>query len=382
MHDLVLVGGGLANSLIALRLRALRPELRVLVLERETALGGRHTWSFFDTDVTAEQRGWLRPLVAHGWSGYGVRFPDLRRDLRTGYQSVTSERLHAGVAGALGSAGLRLGAEAARIEPGRVVLASGETIPAGAVIDGRGPGPSPALVLAWQKFVGRTLRLGEPHGLTRPVIMDATVPQLDGYRFVYLLPFDEHRVMVEDTYYSDGPQLDRDALRARIDGYALSQGWRVEAVESEEEGLLPVALAGDMERHWAGAAVARSGLRAGLFHPTTGYSLPDAACLADRIAEAPDLSGAALLELTRSHAVETWRRRGFYRLLNRILFRAAEPAERWRVLKRFYGLPEPLVERFYAGQTTRRDQARILLGRPPVPIGRAAAYLSPRSVRS
>jgi lycopene beta-cyclase len=237
-------------------------------------------------------------------------------------------------------------------------------------------------VLAWQKFLGRTLRLAEPHGLTRPVIMDATVPQLDGYRFVYLLPFDEHRIMVEDTYYSDGPALDRDAMRARIDGYALSQGWRVDAVEDEEEGLLPVALAGDMERHWAGATTARSGLRAGLFHPTTGYSLPDAVALADKIATASDLSGGALLELTRAHAVETWRARGFYRLLNRILFRAAEPAERWRVLKRFYGLSEPLVERFYAGRTTRRDQARILIGKPPVPIGRAVSYLSPKSVRS
>ena len=143
-----------------------------------------------------------------------------------------------------------------------------------------------------------------------------------------------------------------------------------------------MARAGDMERHWAGEAVARSGLRAGLFHPTTGYSLPDAAALADKIAAASDLSGPALLELTRRHAVEAWKERGFYRLLNRMLFRAAEPAERWRVLKRFYGLPEPLVERFYAGRTTRRDQARILIGKPPVPIRRAVSYLSPKSVRS
>jgi lycopene beta-cyclase len=382
VHDVVLVGGGLANSLIALRLRALRPELRILVLERDGALGGRHTWSFFDTDVSPEQRAWLQPVIAHRWSGYAVRFPELRRELRSGYQSATSERLHAAAAAALGPAGLRLSVEVARVEAGRVTLASGETIPAGAVIDGRGPGPAPALVLAWQKFLGRTLRLVKPHGLTRPVIMDATVPQLDGYRFVYLLPFDERRVMVEDTYYSDGPQLDREALRARIDGYVLSQGWRVEAVEDEEEGLLPIALAGDMEKHWAGASVARSGLRAGLFHPTTGYSLPDAAALADKVAGAADLSGPALLELTRTHAVETWRARGFYRLLNRMLFRAGEPAERWRVLQRHYALSEPLVERFYAGRTTRRDQARILIGKPPVPIGRAITYLSPKSVRS
>jgi lycopene beta-cyclase len=47
-----------------------------------------------------------------------------------------------------------------------------------------------------------------------------------------------------------------------------------------------------------------------------------------------------------------------------MLFRAAEPAQRWRVLSRFYGLPQPLIERFYGGRTTRGDAARILCGRP------------------
>jgi lycopene beta-cyclase len=211
--------------------------------------------------------------------------------------------------------------------------------------------------------------------------MDASVPQIDGYRFIYLLPLDERRILVEDTYYADAAALDAPALRARIDAYALSQGWRVEAVEAEEEGVLPIALGGDMERFWAGAATARSGLRAGLFHPTTGYSLPDAACLADKIAAAPDLSAEALLQLTRDHALETWRARGFYRLLNRLLFRAADPALRWRVLERFYRLPQPVVERFYAGRTTARDAGRIMVGKPPVPIGRALAYLSERSVK-
>ncbi len=382
MHDLILLGGGLANSLIALRLRALRPELRLLLVEGGPVLGARHTWSFFDTDVSPEQRGWLQPLIVHRWPGYSVRFPGKERRLGTPYQSVTSERLHQVVTAALPPDAVRLNGEAVRSAPDRVVLRSGETLPARAVIDGRGPGPSPALVLAWQKFVGRRLRLAQPHGLSEPVIMDATVPQIDGYRFVYLLPLDERRVLVEDTYYADAPALDAAVLRARIDAYALSRGWRVEAVEEEEEGVLPIALGGDMARFWAGATTARSGLRAGLFHPTTGYSLPDAAAMAERIAAASDLSADALLALTREHALEAWRARSFYRLLNRLLFRAADPQLRWRVLERFYRLPQPLVERFYAGRTTARDAARILVGKPPVPVRRALAYLWEGSVKA
>lgn len=61
-----------------------------------------------------------------------------------------------------------------------------------------------------------------------------------------------------------------------------------------------------------------------------------------------------------------------------MLFSAARPHERWRLLERFYGLPEKLIERFYAGQSTRLDMARVLVGRPPVPIGAALASLAGR----
>ena len=66
---------------------------------------------------------------------------------------------------------------------------------------------------------------------------------------------------------------------------------------------------------------------------------------------------------------------GFYRLLSRMLFEAAAPDERRRVMERFYRLPEPLIERFYAGRSTLADKARILTGRPPVPVRRALRCL-------
>jgi lycopene beta-cyclase len=58
-----------------------------------------------------------------------------------------------------------------------------------------------------------------------------------------------------------------------------------------------------------------------------------------------------------------------------MLFRAAAPAERYRVLERFYRLPDGLVRRFYAGAPSLLDRVRILSGRPPVPVRRAARCL-------
>ncbi|HEX7760631.1 MAG TPA: lycopene beta-cyclase CrtY [Caulobacteraceae bacterium] len=378
--DVVLAGGGLANSLIALRLKALRPGLRVIMLERDAVIGGQHTWSHFATDVSSEIGAWLKPLFVAEWPGYDVRFPAHVRQVSTPYRAISSQRLHQLVAPLLGEDAW-LGADIVEVTPGSVRLANGRTVTAPLVIDGRGPRRSAALALGWQKFLGREVRLSRPHGLTRPIIMDATVPQLDGYRFVYTLPLAADRLMIEDTRYSDGPALDHDALGREIDAYAAANGWAIAQVEREEDGILPIALAGDIDAYWAGATpgVPEVGLRSALFQPTTGYSLPDAARMAEAIAAAPDLTSVAIRSLTESASKAAWKRRDYYRLLNRMMFRACEPNQRYRVLERFYRLPQPLMERFYAGDVTLGDKIRILTGKPPVPISRAMACLTEQS---
>jgi len=85
-----------------------------------------------------------------------------------------------------------------------------------------------------------------------------------------------------------------------------------------------------------------------------------------------------LYDLTRRYSIEKWRSGAFYRLLCRMLFRAAQPSERYKVLERFYKLPQPLIERFYAGVSPMSDKARILVGKPPVPVGKAIGCLSER----
>ena len=370
--DLLLVGGGLSNGLIAWRLVQRRPELRVIVLESDDVAGGNHTWSFHDADLDAAQNAWIAPLVAHRWPAHAVRFPQRRRRVEGGYASVTSSRFDAVLRDALGDR-LRFGTPVGRLDARSVTLADGRVLTAGCVLDGRGARPSPHIALGFQKFLGQEIRTAAPHGLVEPVLMDATVDQHDAYRFVYLLPFSPDTLLIEDTYYADGAALDDAVLRERIAAYARAQGWRIAEVLREERGVLPIVLAGDMEAFWrdAGAGPVPVGLAAALFHPTTGYSLPDAVRLADLVATLPVLDLDAVRGAVRDHALRTWRDRGFFRLLNRMLFRAAEPTRRWRVMQRFYGLPAPLVARFYAARPTLADQLRILTGKPPVPLGAA-----------
>ena len=69
-------------------------------------------------------------------------------------------------------------------------------------------------------------------------------------------------------------------------------------------------------------------------------------------------------------------------MLDKMLFKAAEPAERYRILERFYRLDPGLIGRFYAGRSTMSDKARLLMGKPPVPVGRALGAILPLHHRS
>jgi lycopene beta-cyclase len=376
--DLAIVGGGLAGGLIALALARARPDLDLRIVEETEEFGGNHVWSFFAADVAAADRWLIAPLICYGWPGYDVAFPAHARSIVQPYYSIESERLDQVIRQRLAPSALMTGRRVIAVARDGVMLAGGDRIAAGGVIDARGPADLGHLDLGWQKFVGREYDLADPHDINRALVMDATVAQHDGYRFVYCLPFTATRMFIEDTYYSDTPDLDPPLLADRIAAYAEGRGWRPERLLREEAGVLPVAMDGDFESYWksGGAGVAKAGMRAGLFHPMTGYSLPDAVRLATIVAKAGDLSGAALHELTRGHARQVWRARGFYRILARMLFRAAEPGERYRILERFYRLDPDLIGRFYAGNTTMTDKMRILSGRPPVPIGRAVAALA------
>ena len=372
-HDLVIAGGGLAGCLVALALAKLRPEVNFLLLEQGETFGGNHIWSFFDSDVAPEYRWLVEPVIAKSWDRYDVRFPRRRRTLSTRYNSVRSDLLDKVMRERLRADQYRLGTAIEAVESDGVRIANGEWIE-GAALDARGPYRLDRFDLGWQKFVGRELRLAAPHRLERPVVMDACVEQIDGYRFVYCLPFSEDRLLVEDTYYSTKPDLDRIAIGERIQAYVDAQGWRVAEIEKEETGVLPVAMGGNFDAFWClGDHEARIGLRGAFFHPTTGYSLPDAVRIALLIANEKDFTN--LPNFLRDEAEGVWDDREFYRRLNRMLFHAAEPAERYKVLEHFYRLPRRVIERFYAGRSTAFDKLRILTGRPPVPLGRALKVL-------
>jgi lycopene beta-cyclase len=382
--DVVIVGGGLAGGLIALALHRHAPGCRFMLVEAGRTLGGHHRWSWFETDIRPKARALMAGFDLNGWDeGYDITFPRLGRTLPTSYRSLASAEFHAQLIAELPAERVMLETKAASLDADGVTLADGTRIAARRVVDCRPFKTSQHLSGGWQVFLGQQFRCEQPHGLTRPVIMDASVDQIAphgngaAYRFVYVLPLSPTDVFIEDTYYADQPRMDAEVLKGRVADYAHRKGWKGEVVD-QEAGILPVISGGDFNAALAEVStpgVAIAGARGGFSHPLTSYTLPfavdNALAIAKLIAARPDLTGAQLAAFCKRRAKRHWRATAYYRMLSRMLFEAAEPDKRVVVFEHFYALRGQLVERFYAGRSTWPDRLRILTGKPPVAIPRA-----------
>ncbi|TNF30403.1 MAG: lycopene cyclase [Deltaproteobacteria bacterium] len=371
----ILVGAGLHNGLTALALRQHQPDARVLLLERGPRPAGNHTWCFHGVDPDADVRALLGPLVEHTWPRQEVVFPDHRRVVETSYSGFTSaslaDQLERAFADWPGSA-LMCGVTVAEIGPDHVVTEDGRRFTGDLVIDARGPGyQAPTSDAGYQKFYGLDVELEAPHGLDHPLLMDATIPQIEGFRFLYVLPLDDRRCIIEDTRFALTPTLDLQRMRSALLAEIARRGWRVARERREEHGVLPMTWSGGPEPV---ASPVRAGYAGGWLHPGTGYSLPVAVRFALAVARGGRDQTLERLDALRQ---DLTRRLPFYQRLNRLLFQCFAPEDMWNVFTRFYRKPEALIERFYALRATPTDRTRILLGRPPrgVNLGRALALL-------
>ena len=380
---MVILGAGLSGLLTAWRCLELNPKLKITLIDANSEIAGDHTWSFNLNDIDTELQKWVRPFIAHQWEAYDVKFPTRQRTLNITYCTGNSETLKSCVRPLIdsGRLSLKLNSRVQDINEDTVFLEGGEEIQSALILDARGFEPNPERYLGYQKFVGHVIRTEQPHGVERPIIMDATVRQLGGYRFVYCLPYSDTELLVEDTYYTDGADMKSQEVDARIRDYIESQlNITSYEVARRETGILPITIAIKPDVY----APMSIGIRGGYYHAVTGYSFPDAAKVADKLAHqilslvngGQKITNRNLQLAMQNMQREHYSAERFFRLLNRMLFRAAKPQERYMVLQRFYGLGEGLIERFYAGDLTWRDKVRILIGKPPVPVFKALQNLS------
>lgn len=389
--DMIIVGAGLSGLLTAWRCLDVNPDMTVTIIDAAEKIAGDHTWSFNLSDVPTHLHDWISPFIAYKWPRYDVKFPNRKRRLEIPYCTGNSDTLRASVQHFIDSGRLqvKLHRKVEALSEQSVTLKDGTVLQAKCVLDARGFVPNDNVFLGYQKFVGHVIETPTLHGLKYPIIMDATVEQIGGYRFVYCLPYTETEMLVEDTYYTDGAELSGDVIDRRIADYIKNNlGLDAYEIIRREQGVLPITLAVDADKRFPPRDIAMRqpihiGIGGGYYHAVTGYSLPEAvktAELMSRLIKDPGTDfHQAVMDEMHLHARDHYEEENFLRLLNRMLFRAAKPHERYKVLQRFYGLSEGLIERFYRNRITKKDKLRILAGKPPVPIHKALYNFSEKA---
>jgi lycopene beta-cyclase len=244
--------------------------------------------------------------------------------------------------------------------------------------------------LGWgfQKFYGQEVLLRKPHELKLPILMDASVRQTDGYRFMYVLPLDENRLLIEDTFYSNTFDLNHELSAKEIAQYAQQNSWEIQSVERTESGCLPLPTTSALSMATAPLQTKNNftcalGMGGGFFHPVTGYSFPWAVRVAEAFsfesgATSSTLSGSEWASKYETLKQEFQDTESFYLLLNRLMFHGATTASRRAIFDRFYRLPESTIKRFYAGRSHWGDRVRLLAGKPPIPLTSAISAILKR----
>jgi lycopene beta-cyclase len=264
-----------------------------------------------------------------------------------------------------------------------VLTEKGKSFEAGCILDARGFEDLPtAQTNGYQKYLGFDFVLdpSTPHGLTSPVLIDASCPQLEGFRFFRLLPLSDDRVFVAETFYSDSAELNEERTSKSILSYVERRGWKIKKQERKEKGVMPMPLTSDAIKTSVTGEALLIGVRGGYFHSLSGETLPDAVRFAEHLAKIPELTTSSARESLMRFRRPWLSRQRFYRLVNRLMFHASEPTLRYQVLQKFYELPDDMISRFNGGRSTWADRVRILTGKAPVPLKRAFRHFSERSV--
>jgi lycopene beta-cyclase len=254
-----------------------------------------------------------------------------------------------------------------------IVTAKGERYSGRLVLDCRGPRRDGALTYSqcgYQKFWGFEIALKYDWPFDGPIVMDDRVDQSDGFRFIYTLPLERRRVLVEDTRFANEPGIDRDECLAQVRKYLATIGVDDWSIVREEHGILPMPISsermpGTNTRTSTGEnpQAICGGYAGGWFHAATGYSFPLAIAFAEAIARStPESAESEIARLAAAHRS----RSQFGRFLNRLLFRLVKPKARYQIFRRFYKvLSADSIARFYSHRFTWLDAFRIVVGLPP-----------------
>lgn len=275
--DVAVVGAGPAGRALAHRL--LLRGMSVTIVDPHPTASWRPTYACW----TDELPPWLPAnAVSAQVDSVEIRTPDTVRIAR-GYSVIDNE----GLQRALTLDGARVVAErATRVAADHLITDSG-IVRASVVVDARGTSGQGPRQTAFGVVVARE-RARPVLGAAEAVLMDwtpiddiddATLDDSAVPSFLYAIPLDDERVLLEETCLAGDPPLTIARLRVRLE--ARLGGLTADALDTESVSF---SLEG-LDSPWRRTPLP-FGARGGLLHPATGYSIGMSLTAAGIVADA------------------------------------------------------------------------------------------------
>ena len=290
-YDYVFLGLGCGNGLILLQLEAegMLTNKRILVIEPDQLIKNDRTFCFW-MEPKRVNTSFLSTMVETQWSkvhvGEKVQSLDPLRYYRISGRTL-SENVHS-----------VLTRENARIIQARYdgipskdgenaqLTILGEQLTASLVFDNRPPSyaePNASETRLFQSFYGWEIKSDRPvFDADCFTMMDFNVQQEGATQFMYVLPFDAHRALVEITRFGEAllpSEHAEQALISYLTEHAISY-----SIEDKEMGVIPM-FSHSISVNKSSSTWINTGERAGMLKPSTGYSFERSLTYAIQVVE-------------------------------------------------------------------------------------------------
>jgi lycopene beta-cyclase len=343
----IILGGGIWGSLLAMRLKEVLPHIPFRLYEEESALGNHESVSFRESDCR-ESMSWLRPLISHSWKQHQMKGEKFEKWITEPYHHIESTKFHEVISSKLDPENLRLSnmmsAEFAIQEGSFVIDARTECFFSKS---------------GYKKDLILEVELADDHHMIAPVVFDNHVDRKESARHISYYPLTSNTLLIKDCWYSDNRQLNLNEMRNSLMETLSNKGWKITRVIREETKITDVPLSPPVIRE-EGRVISL----AGLFHDTTGSSITMATTLIDQMVKTSFRYGE-LKEVVKKFRNRMEIDRQFLRFMNRLLIEQKQH----QVFEVLYKQPSPLIERFSRGNLKVIDRYKILAGKSNYEVG-------------
>ncbi|WMC18857.1 MAG: lycopene beta-cyclase CrtY [Enterobacteriaceae bacterium PSpicST2] len=369
-YDIIFIGAGLSNSLIALNL--FKKKLKIIIIVSNNNLISNHTWSFFDNNIIKNKDNYINKIIYNKWDNYTIKFPNYIKNFKNNYFCIKSNNFFKYFKKIFKNK-ILLNTNIIKYNKNFVQLNNGIILNCNLIIDGRGYYPKKNKKIGLQIFLGQEWVFKKPHNLINPIIMDSTVCQKKSFHFIYIIPFSKYKLLIEDTHYINNNILKINLLRKNIFKYIKGKKWIIKKLIKEEQGIIPIKLKNNKNKIFKNIIL--NGLNGNFYHSITGYSLYLFLILSNNILKINNLNYKKILNEFNYLSKNIYKNQKQYILLNKVFFLLISLNKRYKLIQKFYNFPETLINRFYLEKINFFDKIKIILLNPPISYFKILCFL-------